>query len=57
MLSQWMNADDDMRAPFIKLPTNITDTSFEDKLARFHESYLNFGEFPTYAGKVEVPKV
>jgi L-alanine-DL-glutamate epimerase-like enolase superfamily enzyme len=29
----------------------------EDKLARFHESYLNFGEFPTYAGKVEVPKV
>jgi L-alanine-DL-glutamate epimerase-like enolase superfamily enzyme len=29
----------------------------EDKLARFHESYLNSGEFPTYAGKVEVPKV
>jgi len=28
----------------------------EDKLARFHESYLNFGEFPTYVGKVEVPK-
>lgn len=28
----------------------------EDKLARFHESYLNLGEFPTYAGKVEILK-
>ena len=28
----------------------------EDKLARFHESYKNHGEFPTYAGKVKVPK-